>query len=338
MHQNEFQGAQAQHFMDQHSSRAGFFLQPPPFPPPAPTTEMSPEFAMYSPFVMSPSSIMFGAGAEDTERARLLPPQPPPPHPLLLSPPNPTPVNMSMERHTGTNQYYASPVSPTDSPNNASSSPSSSPTSSQYTDYMYGYGGNGYWWWDHYLHERHNYDFVQDDGDCDYDYGDGDDDMEPLYSFVWQDDKDDFLQCDNVPDVDPDDDEDDDDLGENVLDYCGTGTSGGADQLVYFDMGDPSSQDITSIGNSNRNSIIDNDIEATPPPMEDNLVILDDEEDIGNGWTYVTLDRIHKRANDTDDLFSFIGTPPSSSSSDASHSPNREGVLYSPSRLIFGRP
>ena len=315
MYQNELQGGQAQQFMDQHGSRPGALRQPPPFSPPAPTAEMSRESVMHSPSFLMSTPILFGVREEDVERAKSVPPHPPLPPSLLPSLSDPAPVNMCMERYMGTDQHSASPVSPANGLY-TSSSPSSSPGSSQYTDYMYGYGGNGHWWWDHYLYEQYNYDFGQDDEYCDDDYGD--DEMEPLYSFVWSDDEDDLVQCGNVPGADPGDDEGEDDLGENVLDYCGTGTSCASGQLIHFDLGDPPSQDITSKGDNNSRSVVGDGLEVTPPPIENSL----DDQDLGDGWTYVALDRNYEREHDSDDLFSFLGTP-LPSSSDASHSPNQ---------------
>jgi len=103
---------------------------------------------------------------------------------------------------------------------------------------------------------------------------------------------------------------------ENVLDYYHSASRSGQPSL--FDRNDPtlSSRHGASTSNGNNsdgNSIIDgdSDMEPTPPPMENSLAVLDDEEDLGDGWAYVALDQSYDHASESDDLFSFVDTPSS---------------------------
>lgn len=311
-----FQGAQPPHSPVQYDPRLDF-SQPSPFlsPPPVPTETPS-QYAMYSPLLMSLSPMMFDAGTEDAERAYSLSqqvrPQSPLPHPHSHPRlPSPVPISMYMERHTDTYQVASptSPPSPYSSgapPDGSPGSSTSSSTSSRYTDYMYGYGGNGHWWWDHHLHEQYKYDFAQDEEDHDYHYdhyhdysygdgkgdGNGTGEMECLYSFVYREEHDKALHLDSFLDMDSDSD---DDLAKIVLDY-GTCNSS------------------LRRGTTSNDNIIDGNMEATPP-MEKIRSVVDEEEDIGDGWTHLMLDRNYESENDSDDPFSFVGTPSSYGSS-----------------------
>lgn len=338
MCQDGFQGG-AQGIVNQYDhDSSSSSQQPSPFllSPLAPT-EMRGGFATYAPFPVSPSPLL-GVSTEEAERARLLPQQSqlqlPLSYPPLLSPgPGPAPISVHMERHTTfpNQQPSASPVFRDDSPGSSPvASPSSSSSSSRYTDYMYGYGGNGHSWWDHDLHEQQNTDFVQDEEGLhyhyhyDYDYyrhyshgdgnGNGNGEMEPLCSIVGPD-EDDSVDCDNFLDMDSDGSEGDE--LESVLDYyhSGGGASRGA-QPSLFDRSDPtpSSRHGASTNNDNTNSdsIIDGD-SNTPPPMENSLAVLNDEEDLGDGWAYIPLDQSYDHASESDDLFSFVDTPSSTS-------------------------